>query len=523
MSEQISNNKQTNNRQIAKNAMALYFRMIVMMLIGLYTSRVIINALGVTDYGIYNVVGGFVSMFSLVSSSLVSSVSRSLTFELGTGNKEKLKRTFSTSIYVLLGLSLILILLLEVVGVWYLNNKMVIPADRLYAANWCFQLSVITFVLGLINAPYSASIISHERMDVYAYFTIMDAIFKLVICYAVIHSPIDKLIMYGILLCFIHVVNQIIYVVFCKHHFEECRFKWIFDKTLFKSLFSFAGWNFIGCSAAVLRTQGATLLLNWAGGPVVNAANGVANSICNIVNNFVSNFTQAFNPQITKRYAAQEYESLMNLLIYGSKFSYFLLLLLVLPIAFNAKFILELWLGIVPEHTVSFVRLIIVFMLAEAVSRPIITAKNATGEIRNYQIVVGGILLLMLPLSYIGIKMGLPVEIVPFCNAATACLAVFARMYMLRGDFPCWSSRVFVTKVLLNVSFVTIVSAILPFFTYWHLEYGWHNFIITSVLSVICTCISILYIGCNEQERLMIMSKTKGMVISVYKKLIRKA
>ena len=203
MSEQISNNKQTNNRQIAKNAMALYFRMIVMMLIGLYTSRVILNALGVTDYGIYNVVGGFVSMFSLVSSSLVSSVSRSLTFELGTGNKEKLKKTFSTSIYVLLGLSLILILLLEVVGVWYLNNKMVIPADRLYAANWCFQLSVITFVLGLINAPYSASIISHERMDVYAYFTIMDAIFKLVICYAVIHSPIDKLIMYGILLCFI--------------------------------------------------------------------------------------------------------------------------------------------------------------------------------------------------------------------------------------------------------------------------------------------------------------------------------
>lgn len=515
-------NKQTNNKQIAKNAMALYFRMIVMMLIGLYTSRVILNALGVTDFGIYNVVGGFVSMFSLVSGSLVSSVSRSLTFELGTGDKEKLKRTFSTSVYVLLGLSVILIVLLEVVGVWYLNNKMVIPADRLYAANWCFQLSVVTFVLGLINAPYSASIISHERMDIYAYFTILDAVFKLVICYAVIHSTIDKLIMYGILLCFIHVVNQLIYVIFCKRNFEECRFQWIFDKSLFKSLFSFAGLNFIGCSAGVLRTQGATLLLNWAGGPVVNAANGVANSICNIVNNFVNNFTQAFNPQITKRYAAKEYESLMSLIIYGSKFSYYLLLLLALPIVLNARFILEIWLGIVPEHTVSFVRLIIVFMLCEAVSRPIITAKNATGEIRNYQIVIGGILLLMLPLSYVGIKIGLPVEVVPFCNAATAFLAILARMYMLRGDFPCWSSRIFISKVLLNVALVTIVSSILPIISYKSIEYGWMNLIVTTVCSVICTCISILYIGCTEQERSLIVAKANSAIHSIFNKFIHK-
>ncbi len=503
----MNSQSHTNNKQIAKNAMALYFRMIVMMLIGLYTSRIVLNALGVTDYGIYNVVGGFVTMFSLISSSLVGAVSRSLTFELGKGNIERLKKTFSTSVFVLLGLSVILILAFETVGIWYLNNKLIIPENRIYAAHWCFQLSIITFILGLINSPYTASIISHERMDIYAYFTILDALFKLLICYAVLHSSIDTLITYALLLCFANLVNQIIYVVFCKRNFKECNFVWGFDMKLFKSIFSFAGWNFLGSSAAVLRTQGATILLNLVGGPAINAANGIANNICNIVNHFVNNFTQAFNPQITKRYAAGEYDSLMKLLIWGSKYSYYLLFLLVLPIVFNAHFILKIWLGIVPEHTVSFVRWIIVFMLAETISRPIITAKNATGEIRNYQIVVGGILLLMLPLSYIGIKLGLPVEFVPFCNALTASLAILARMYMLRGDFPCWSSNVYFQKVLLNVFSVTIVASILPYIAYKIFDEGWINLLVTSSLCIICTCFSVLYIGCGKEERMMIKSK----------------
>lgn len=517
MSEQV-----TNNKRIAKNAMALYFRMIVTLLIGLFTARIVLNALGVVDYGIYNVVGGFVAMFSLVSSSLVSSVGRSLTFELGTGNKEKLKRTFSTSVLVLIGMSVILVVLLEGIGIWYLNNKMVIPVERLSAAHWCFQLSILTFILGLVNTPYSASIISHERMDIYAYFTILDSVFKLIICYAIVHSPIDRLVMYASLLCFINVVNQIIYVVFCKRHFEECRFKWIFDRKLFREMFSFAGWNFIGCSAAVLRTQGATLLLNWAGGPAVNAANGIANRICDIVNGFVTNFTQAFNPQITKRYAAAEYESLMKLLIYGSKYSYYLLFLLALPIMFNAHFILKLWLGIVPDYTVAFARLIIIFMLAEAVSRPIITAKNATGRIRNYQIIVGGILLLMLPLSYIGLKLGMSVEVVPFCNALTAVFAVFARMYMLRGDFPEWSSRLFIHKVLINVIVVSLVASILPLVSYIYIESEWINFIVTSLLCVICTSLSILYIGCEKQERETILVKSKKVFRNITAKIFRK-
>lgn len=502
--------------------MALYFRMIVMLLVELYTSRVILNALGVIDYGIYNVVGGFVAMFSLVSSSVVSSVGRSLTFELGTGNVDKLKRTFSTSIYVLIGLSLILLVLFEVGGVWYLNNKMVLPAERFHAASWCFQLSVLTFLLGLLNAPYSASVISHERMDVYAYMSIIDAVLKLLICYAIICSTGDRLITYAILLCVVGILNQIVYVVFCRKRFVECRISWVFDKKLFKEMFSFAGWNFIGCSAATLRIQGATLLLNWAGGPAVNAANGIANRVCNSVNGFVANFTQAFNPQITKQYAAGEYESLMKLLIYGSKYSYYLLLLLGLPVMFNAHFILELWLGIVPEHTVPFVRWTIVFMLAEAVSRPIITAKNATGRIRNYQLVVGGVLLLMLPLSYAGLKFGLPVEFVPFCNALTATAAVFTRMYMLRGDFPCWSSAVFFKKVLFNVACVSVVAAILPCICYFSIADGWVNFFVTTSACVVSTSAAILSIGCSKSERIFIFSKFREGVSFVKRRVTRK-
>lgn len=499
----------SNNKRIAKNAAALYFRMIVSMLVGLFTSRVILQALGIEDYGIYNVVGGFVSMFSLISTSISTSISRFLTFELGRGNIEKLRRVFSTSVLVLCGISLIVVTATESVGLWYLYKHMVIPIERLNAAFWVFQISVATFVVNLVNMPYNASIVSHERMDVYAYLSISDAIMKLVICYAIMVSPMDKLIFYAILLFVAGVFNQAVYLWFCKKKFEECSFKWILDKTLFKDIFAFAGWNFIGSSAAILRTQGANLLLNWAGGPVVNAANGIATSISSIVSNFVGNFTQAFNPQITKRYAAGEYESLMQLLIYGSKYSYYLMFVLALPVSLNTEFILKLWLGIVPEHTVWFCRLIFVFLLTESISRPIITAKNATGKIRNYQIVVGGVLLLMLPLSYLGLKIGLPVEWVAASNALTAIMSIGARMYMLRGDFPCWSSRVYLNKVVVNVTIVSVVSFILPLISYISLPEGWINFIVTSGIGFISSCITIFYIGCSKNERYVVTSKLK--------------
>ena len=505
----MPNQSVSNNKQIAKNVAALYFRMIVTMLVGLYTSRVILNALGVEDYGIYNVVGGFVSMFGLISHSLQGAIGRFITFELGRGNREKLKRIFSTSLLVMLGLSVIIVLLTETFGIWYLNNKMVIPDGRMNAAFWCFQLSVFTFVMAMINSPYSSAIIAHERMDMYAYLTILDVVLKLLICFAVLHSPIDRLIFYAILLAVWSVLNQIIYIVFCKKRFEECTVGYSFDRSLFKEMFSFAGWSFIGSSAAILRTQGANLLLNWAGGPVVNAANGVANTVSSMASGFLGNFTQAFNPQITKRYASGEFESLMILIIYGSKFSYYLMWIVALPIILNTDYILYLWLGQVPEHTVGFIRWTMVFLLAESISKPIITAKNANGNIKVYQIVVGGVLLLMLPLSYLAIKMGLPVESVAACNAVTAILAVLARMYMLRGDFPCWSSRVFIKKVIMNAFMVSLVSSILPYIIYRVLPDGFFNLIVTTIISIISVSLSVLLIGLNKNERELLLGKCR--------------
>ncbi len=507
------------NKRIAKNALALYLRSFVTLLIGLYTSRVILQALGVEDYGIYNVVGGFVSLFSLISVSISGSVGRYLTYELGRGDINKLKLVFSTSIFVLIGLSLLVVIATETIGLWYLYNKMVIPPNRMNAAFWVFQLSVFTFVLSLINAPYTASVISHERMHIFAYLSIFDASCKLSICYLVMFSPIDRLVYYAILFSLVGVFDQCFYVWYCKRNFAETRFQMFFDKTLFKGMFNFAGWNFIGSSAAVMRNQGASLLLNAFGGPVVNAANGIATTITGVVSGFVNNFTQAFSPQITKRYAAGEYESLMTLLIYGSKYSYYLLFLLSFPVMLNAHYIFKIWLGIVPEYTVPFCRWIFIFLLAESVSRPIITAKNATGRIRNYQIVVGGVLLLMLPISYVCLKLGASVVVVAISNAATATLAIFARMYMLRGDFPCWSSRIYFNKVLLNVLCVSITASVFPILLYINMQEGWIRLLSTSFLAFLCTIVSILYIGCMKTERELIFSKCKAGMGLLRKKL----
>ncbi|WP_336616254.1 lipopolysaccharide biosynthesis protein [Bacteroides acidifaciens] len=500
---------ESNNKQIAKNALALYFRMFFTMLVGLYTSRVILQALGVEDYGIYNVVGGFVSMFSLISGSVASSVSRFFTFELGRKDLDKLKRVFSTSIFVLIGLAIIVFIATETFGIWYLDNKMVIPESRMTAAMWCFQISLVTFVVNLINQPYSAAIIAHERMDIYAYLAVSDSVMKLIICYAVLHSPIDRLIFYAILLCGVGLINQAIYVIFCKRKFQECTFHLVFDCSLFKEMFGFAGWNFIGSSAAILTSQGSNLLLNWAGGPVVNAAYGIANTVSSIVSTFVANFTQAFTPQITKRYAAQEYDSLMQLLIYGSKYSYFLMFIIALPIMLTTEFLLNLWLGQVPEHAVWFVRFIILSNLFDVISRPVVNAKNATGRIRNYQIVVGGILLLVLPFSYVCIKFGLPVESVTAVAALISFVAVLARMYMLRGDFPSWSSRLFLQKVVIRVLFVSIITALVPIAAHIYTPKGWGNFLLTGSVSLISTILCFLYLGCDKVERQLIFSKCK--------------
>ena len=377
----------TNNKRIAKNTLLLYFRMLFLMLVSLYTSRVVLNALGVEDFGIYNVVGGVVAMFTMLSGSLSAAITRFITYELGTGNQENLKKIFSSAVTIQIGLAVVIILLAEAGGVWFLNVKMNIPEARMIAANWVFQFSILTFAINLISVPYNASIIAHERMSAFAYISILEAIGKLAIAYLITVSPIDRLIFYALLMCVVALLIRLVYGYYCKKHFAECTYHFLWNKNLLKRMFGFAGWNFIGASSAVLRDQGGNVVINLFCGPAVNAARGIAFQVNTAVHGFVTNFMTALNPQITKSYASGDREYMMTLIFQGARLSFYMLLVLSLPILVNTHYILALWLKIVPEHTVLFVQLILLFGLSESISNPLITAMLATGKIRNYQII----------------------------------------------------------------------------------------------------------------------------------------
>ena len=303
-----------NNKRIAKNTLLLYFRMLFMMAVSLYTSRVVLNALGVEDFGIYNVVGGVVAMFSMLSGSLSAAITRFITYELGKGNQENLKKIFSSSVTIQIGLAILIIVVAEAIGVWFLNMKMNIPDVRITAANWVFQFSILTFAVNLISVPYNASIIAHERMSAFAYISILEAIGKLAIVFLIVISPMDKLIFYAILMCAVALIVRLAYGVYCKRHFEECTYHFIFDRDLLKHMFGFAGWNFIGATSAVLRDQGGNVVINLFCGPAANAARGIAFQVNNAISGFVTNFMTALNPQITKSYAAGDRKYMMTLI-----------------------------------------------------------------------------------------------------------------------------------------------------------------------------------------------------------------
>lgn len=511
------NNQNINNKRIAKNTMLLYGRMLLLMAISLYTSRVILNALGVEDYGIYNIVGGVVAMFSMLSGSLSAAISRFITFELGKGNKENLAKVFSASVTIQLGICAIVILLAETVGLWFLNSKMVIPENRLYAANWVYQLSLVTFVISLVSIPYNAAIIAHERMSAFAYISIFEAVNKLIVAYFIIISPFDKLIFYAIMIAMIAISIRLIYGVYCKKRFEECTYHFIYDHELLKQMFGFAGWNFIGASSALLRDQGGNIVINLFCGPAVNAARGIAFQVNTAVHSFVTNFMTALNPQITKSYASGDYQYMMTLIFQGARLSYYILLLLSLPVIVNTHYILHIWLGQVPEHTVLFVQLVLIFGMCESISSPLITAMLATGKIRNYQLVVGGFQMLNLPVSYILLRFGAIPETVLIVAIVISQLCLVSRLYMLRGLIGL-KARDFIKKVYANVIEVTILSVIVPFLLAIVLNNGFLNFIVLSIITVVSTLLVVFYVGCTMEERQFVVSKVKMIILKKYDK-----
>lgn len=506
----MSDNAQ-NNKRIAKNTIILYIRMIVMMVISFYTTRVILEALGVDDYGIYNVVGGLVTMFSLISSSLSGSTSRFITFGLGKGDKAELRKIFAASVNINIILAIIVILAIETIGVWFLNNRMTIPADRLDAANWVLHCSTITFAAGLLSVPYNASIIAHEKMSAFAYMTIFDAVAKLAIALGVKFYGGDKLILFAVLNIIPIIISQIIYWQYCKRKFEECTYHRGWDNKIFKEIGGFALWNFIGCTAGTMKDQGVNIAINLFTGPSVNAARGIAMQVNSIVSRFIQNFTIALNPQIIKDYAAGNLERMHNLIFTGTRFSYSLFMFLSIPIFFEIESILKVWLGQVPAHTVLFTRLVLILTLAEIISQTLITAQSATGKIRNYQIVVGGILLLNFPISYLLLYLGFAPEMTLVVAIIISQICLAARLWFLKSmvKLPVME---FIKTVYIKVIAVTILAGIPPFFCYWFMQPSIARFLLLGTVSVISSFVFIYFIGCNKSERKKIVNTATKLI-----------
>lgn len=502
-----------NNRRIAKNTLFLYVRMILVMGVSLFTVRVTLGALGVANYGIYNVVGGFVAMFGIISGSLSAAIRRFLAFELEKKDFERLKLLFSTSINIQIFISFIIFVLVEIVGVWFLNVKMNIDPTRMIAANWVLQLSILTFIVNLISVPYNASVVAHERMKIFAYVGIIEVVLKLLIVYLLFISSIDKLILYVFLLFLVSVTIRVIYGIYCKKHFEECSYHFSFDRGLFKEMLSFAGWNFIGASSSVLKEQGVNIILNLFFGTVVNAARGIAVQINTAVNSFVQNFMTALNPQITKSFAANKKQYMLTLVQQGTRFSFYLLLLLSLPVIIDTHYVLSVWLKVIPGHTVNFVRLILILAMSESLSGTLITAMLATGKIKKYQIIVGGLQIMNLPVSYLFLKLGGFPEgtMIIAIVISQCCLA--ARLWLLRKMIGL-SAKNYLRKVYLNVLFVSVLSFILPYLVFSSMEEGIIRLLTLASISIVSTATVIWFVGCTHKERSFVLNKVSGFINS---------
>lgn len=505
------------NKRIAKNTMLLYIRMGVMMVISFFTARITLEALGVVDYGINNVVGGLVSMFSLISSSLSSSVSRFMTYGLGKGDKKELNTIFSTSVNIHIILAIIVVIAIETIGVWFLNNKMVIPTERLTAAHWVLQSSTLLFAIGLLSVPYNAAIIAHEKMGVYAYFTLFDAFSRLAIIFAIKYYGGDKLILLAIISLIPTLIKQFYYWHYSKKHFEECTYHAVWDKKVFKEMFGFAGWNFIGCTAGLTKDQGVNIAINMFTGPAINAARGIAMQINSIIGQFIGNFMVAINPQITKEYAAGNLKRMHTLIFKSTRFSYYLFLFLSIPILLEIETILYIWLGQVPEHTVLFTRLVIILSLTEIISNALITAQNATGKIKNYQIVVGGILLMNFPISYILLRMGYFPEITVIVAIIISQLCLAARLSFLKNSIKL-PITLFAKEVYCNIIIVSAAAFAIPFICHLYIGNQILRLFVVSIISVITSGFTIYFIGCNKDERML----AKKYISRITNKILKK-
>ncbi|MGQ1911616.1 lipopolysaccharide biosynthesis protein [Marinifilum sp. RC60d5] len=489
-----------NNKRIAKNTLLLYFRMLLIMGVSLYTVRIVLDTLGAVDYGLYNVVGGIIVMFSFLSNTMASASQRFFAFELGRKNYDQLKKTFSMTMTIYGLIAILILILAETVGLWFLNTQLAIPMERKDAANWVYQFTIFSFMITMITVPYNAAIISHERMKVYAYVSILEAILKLVVVYFLVLFSYDKLKLYAVLTFGVTLLITFVYRRYCKKKLQECTYSYYWNKALFKKLIGYSGWNLFGSLAALFNNQGINILLNIFFGPVVNAARAIAYQISNAINQFVSNFMTATRPQITKYYANGENENMLSLVFRSSKFSYLLLFMLSMPALLETKFILTVWLKEIPEYVITFTRLIIITSLIDSLSYPLMTAAQATGKIKLYQVTVGGMMLANIPVSYFFLKMNYPPQSVLYIAIVNSFVCLFIRLLLLR-QMVGLSIIKFIRSIIFIIILVSLIAYIIPMVTLFKLEEGIYRFLLVSFLGLISSLTSSLLIGLTPVER----------------------
>ena len=490
-----------NNKRIAKNTLLLYVRMLLLMVISLYTSRVVLNALGVDDYGIYNVVGGIVVLLAFLNNAMAGSTQRFLNFEMGTQDSDALRRVFSTSIHIHVIVAFVVLILGETIGLWFLNTHMNIPELRITAANYVYQFSLITCVANFLSVPFNATIIAHERMSAFAYISILEGVLKLSVAIAVYYAPFDKLIFYGSLMLFVGLINNSCYATYAFRHFTECRgVSRRINKDKMREMLSFSGWTIFGNLGYILHTQGIAIIINMFFTVAVNAAQGIANQVNGVVQQFLSNFLLALNPQLVKSYAAGDIEAMHKLIIRGCKFAFCLVAFFVVPLVLETPTILQTWLGIVPEYTVVFVRMVLLILLVNSLSGIFSTSKGATGNIKIYQITLTIIGAFHVPLAWGAFALGYGPEYAMYVYLAIVIILQVVRAWFVCNSLNLSKRRLF-SEVVLRCSLVFLIGSVLPAFLHLYLPVSLVSSIIICIVGMVSVAIASLLIALTPHER----------------------
>jgi len=496
----------TDNRRIAKNTILLYGRMLLMLLISLYTSRVILQTLGVVDYGLYNVVGGVISMFSFINGALSESTRRYLTFYLGKGNESELQEVFSVAVIIHFFTALVVLILGETVGLWFVTHKLVIPTERMEAALWVYHFSIAGSMIGIVSSPYNAAVVAHEKMGAFAYISILNAGLKLAMVFALMAIPFDKLKFFAVAIFLIALLIRLIYGSYCGRNFKEAHFVRPRNKNLFKNMVSLGGWSMIGILSGVLYWQGLSILLNIFFGPVINAARGIALQVQSAVWQFATNFQNALNPQITKTYACNQLDQMHNLIIRSSKFSFLLLYILCLPIGIETQFILSLWLGIVPNYATVFINFTLCIMVVESMSNSLMIAANATGKVRIYQTVVSGLQLSIVPLAYIFLKLG-GAPWCPFLVHLIIMIAAMAARLFIVCPLIKMPIKKFIKGAIIPSCIVFFASLPIPMILHLTWRGGAIGSLFTITVSLLCATFAAYFLGLSLGERAFVLDK----------------